>query len=193
MMRRVRHEDGFALASTIMLMVIVLLVTAVGATAVVRSFDEVDRDRSSTSAFEVSDAAIDAVTWRMNKQLTGTTLLSSAGLSSGVLGSLGCVNADAMGLVAVTVTPGATSCSLTVDIGDGPAVTCQSSLAVTIPPGLSLDLGRNLICTSTVNGATRKVYARLTLSVNAGKPTSLWERTDWAECPTAPGSACPPA
>jgi Tfp pilus assembly protein PilX len=201
--KRAGDEQGFALVSAIMIMVLVLLVTAVGALAVVRSFDETRRDRSSTTALSAADSAIDILAWRMNKQLTASEIENLDGLTSARLGQLGCVDVDAEGLVQLSLS--ASSCTLEMPaVGDGAAATCESTLAVTLTTGGLVDLtaldgllARDVVCSSTVNGATRRIFARLSLDVTVAgtlaSPTSLWQRTSWKECPSDPDAACPPA
>jgi hypothetical protein len=198
-----RGDEGFALPSAMMLMVIVLLVTAVGATAVVRSFEEVRQDRSSMNAFEATDAAVDILLWRMNKQLTASEISHLGGLSSGLLTTLGCADVDALDVVQVTVVTGSGTCELEITPDGGPPVTCQSSLGVTLDAGGLVNLSalngllvRDVICSATVNNASRRIFSRIVLDLNAGttlaSPTSLWRRAAWQECGPAP-SACPPA
>ncbi len=198
---RGREEDGFALASAIMIMLLVMLVTAVGALAVVRSFDETRRDRSSTSALSAADAAIDVLVWRMNKQLTASEIENVGGLTQALVGELGCADVNAAGIVQISLS--ATSCDLSVTVGDGATATCQSRLAVPLTAAGLVDLSslsllsRNIVCASTVDGATRRIFARVSVPVTVAStlasPTSLWERTAWQECPSDPSAACPPA
>lgn len=184
-----------------MIMLLVMLVTAVGALAVVRSFDETRRDRSSTSALSAADAAIDVLVWRMNKQLTASEIQNVGGLTQTLVSELGCADINAANVVQLSLS--ATSCDLSVTVGDGATATCQSRLAVTLTAGGLVDLSsltllsRNIICSSTVNGATRRIFARVSLPVTVAStlasPTSLWVRKAWQECPSDPSAACPPA
>ena len=102
------EEGGFALASAVMIMLLVMLVTAVGALAVVRSFDETRRDRSSTSALSAADAAIDVLVWRMNKQLTASEIHNVTGLTQTLVSERGCAEINATNIVHLGLS--ATSC-----------------------------------------------------------------------------------
>lgn len=196
-------ERGFALVSAIMIMFIVLLVTAVGAFAVIRSFDEARRDRSSTTALSAADAAIDILVWRMNKQLTASELENPDGLTAALLGALGCVDADGGGVVQLSLSTNYCTVQLPA-VGDGAGATCESSVAVTLDTSGLVNLGalnglfsRDLVCSSTVGGATRRIFARVSLDVTVAgtlaSPTSLWRRTSWEECSSDPTAPCPPA
>lgn len=201
----VRREDGFALVATIALMVIVLLVAAVGATAVVRSFDETNRSRSSTTALTAADSAIDIIAWRMNKQLVASEITNIDGLGAEAIGMLGCADVDGLGVVQLDLS--ATECTLSVPtLGGGAEATCTSALSASLFPGGVVNLSqllaqgllsRDIICSATVDNATRRVFARVSLDVEpAGvlaSPTSLWEQTDWEECSVDAAAACPPA
>lgn len=204
MRREATGEQGFAMVSAVMIMFLVLLVTAVGAMAVVRSFDETRRDRSSTTALSAADAAVDTLVWRMNKQLTATEIENLNGLNQTLLGQLGCADVDGSGVVQLSLQ--SSQCTLVVTVGDGPQATCKSTLAVTLTTGGLVDLtalsasgefARDIVCSSTVDGATRRIFARVSLDATvsgaAASPTSLWKRTSWEECPSDPAAACPPA
>lgn len=203
-----RSEAGFALPATLAIMVIVLLVTAVGAVAVVRSFNETNRDRSSTTAFSAADAAIDILHWRMNKQLVASEITDLGGLSGELLGTLGCADVDALGLIDLDLDAGGGSaCTLAVMLDDGTPAQCESDLNVALlPDGIDLNdlpvtptgdplIARDLICSATVRGASRRIYARLDLALQTdsilASPTSLWERTAWTECAVDPAAPCP--
>lgn len=193
-----RGEDGFALISAIAILLIVSLVTAVGALAVVRSFSETNRARTSTTAFAAADAAIDVVTWRMNKQLVASEIQDLDGLSAEALATLGCADVDAAGVVQLDLA--AAECTLEIAVGGDAIASCSNSLDASIPPDLSpfpVVASRNLICSATVRNTTRRLFARVELELQPqgalAAPTSLWRQTKWAECPSNPAAACPPA
>ena len=199
-----RDERGFAVISVLLLMVVMLLVTSVGAVAVVRGFDETKRDRSSSEALATADAAIDIVNWRMNKQLVASEIMNLNGLASGVLTTLGCVDLDTSGLVEVSVTTGSGNCTLSVHPDGGGSATCANSLAVSVDTSGLINLSalngllsRTVVCSATAGDVTRRIYARLDLDTSVAgtlaSPTSLWERTTWRECPSDPAATCPPA
>jgi Tfp pilus assembly protein PilX len=205
--RRPAGETGFAMISALMIMVIVLLVSAIGATAVVRSFDETNRDRSSTTAFSAADAALDIVTWRMNKQLVYNEIMypggyTATGTTQPTLLQLGCADINGSGIVQVQISASVPStCTLTVSSGNGPTATCTSALAVTVNTtnfNTLASIGRNLICSATVHGVTRRLFTRADLSLlHAGgtslaNPSSVWKRTSWQECSVNASDPCPP-
>ena len=199
-----RAEDGFALVSVMAIMLIVSLVAAVGALAVVRSFDETNRARSSTNAFSAADAAIDVVTWRMNKQLVASEINHLDGLGGEALATLGCADLDAGGLVQMDLS--LAECELDVPVGDAVTASCSNSPEAGLPldpaqlplvSGSTRLFSRNVICSATVRNTTRRIFTRVDLDVRVegalASPTSLWTQGEWTECPSDPAAACPPA
>lgn len=203
------------MASTVILLSLILIVSAIGAVAVVRSLNQTSRDRDSARAFEASDAAMDVIEWRMNKQLLGIQLGNLNGILADPLAVLGCgLEADALGVISIsaTISSGA-DCTYTVgNVGrNGLSAECSNDIGIEVlPGGLDLNqlpaigsdgrlLSRDLVCYSTVNGVTRRVYARLDLELVAdlgaglAAPTSLWTRSAWYECAADLNAACPPA
>ena len=196
---RLGDEQGFALASTIILMVIVLLVAAVGSAVAISSLHETSRDRNSTDAFSVADSAIDITTWRMNRMLVSPEVQGLLGLTGGLTQLVGCVDVDA-GVVQTSLSTQA-FCQTTVATDDGLDATCSTQARV----GLSLPdvtttlangtvsgeriLQRDIVCWDTEDGVTRRVRSRLGLrltlaadNISLGNVTSLWKRYGYVEC-----------
>lgn len=205
--RIARDEEGIALASTIAIMLIVLVVTAVGAFVVVASLSQTRSDRASADAFQAADGGIDAVTYRMNKQLLASQITSLGGLTAAALETLGCVDLDAGLLILDSST---SACEFEIDSVGGTPATCRSDLGggLSLPldltalplvsPGGPSILTRTVTCSATVNDRTRRITASLELRLNLsrpgevlGSPLSVWRRTGWAECPAGDSDPCP--
>ncbi len=204
---RLRGQDGFALASAIIVLFIVLLLTATVTKVVVASLHQTTRDRSSAEAFQLADSAVDEVTWHMNRELVSTEIGDLAGVTSGVVSTDGCLGLNGDNNIVVQVltsTPASGFCDvLTVpNTAAGETATCYTQARV----GLDLTnaanlvnnlLTRNVVCQGDVGGAQRRILARMALEVNAGKPTTLWRRDAWVECTGAftsesdPAAGCP--
>ena len=208
--RLAAEERGMALASTMALLLIVLVVGAIGSGVAISSLQETNRDRNSTDAFAVADSAIDVTNWRMNRMLVSPEVQGLLGLSGGLTQLLGCVGVSA-GDVQVTLSTGALCQSDLDDIGGGVTASCSTEAFV----GVDLDdvtttltngavsgeriLQRDVVCWATDDGVTRRVRARLGLRltlaadhVSLGDVTSLWKRYGWVECTAVVPSATNP-
>lgn len=201
-----RREDGFAMASVIAILAIVLIVTAVGAKIAISSVNESGRDRAATQAFAAAESALDITNWRMNRLLVSNEVGTLLSLSGGPQAT-GCV-VEAGGQLGVVPSAEA-SCE--IDIGglsDGAEARCKTTVALNLSTAGVLEdasatpgdkvLFRPVTCTATVNKQTRRVYARLGLRVKlnaagtaVAAPSSLWRRYAWVECPSDESVSCP--
>ncbi len=204
-------ESGFALASTVAVLAIILIVTAIGARVAISAIQGSDRDRSSADAFTAAESALDITTWRMNRLLVANEAGTLASFSEGTLQTLGCVAEDAAGDL-IALGEGET-CELDIlGLGNGVSASCATTVAVDLdlpgileqPPELlhatERLLVRPVICSATIDDVTRRIYARLGLRVRLNElgdavsaPLSLWRRYAWVECSADVNAACPPA
>ncbi len=206
MSRRLGPEQGFALASAIILMFIVLLLTASITTVVIASLHQTTRDRSSAEAFQLADSGVDEVTWHMNRELVSTEVRDLAGITTGVVSTDGCLGLSGNNIVlqVLTSTPASGFCNaLSIpSLPAGEATTCYTEARVGLDLGnvsnlVNNLLTRNVICQGDVAGAQRRILARMALRVSAGTPTTLWRRDAWVECTgdftssTNPTAGCP--
>ena len=208
--RALADESGFALASAVAILLIVLLVAAVGSAVAISSLGQTSRDRSSTNAFTVADSAIDITTWRMNRLLVSPEVQGLLGLTGGLTQLVGCVDVDA-GAVKANISTN-DLCQATVQTETGLEATCstQAKLGVNLND-ITTDLGtaatvagerlleRDIACWATVDDVTRRVRARLglRLTVSAtgtdlGEVTSIWKRNGWVECTASEPSGSDP-
>ncbi len=206
MNRRLRSEYGFALASAIILMFIVLLLTASITTVVISSLHQTTRDRNSAEAFQLADSGVDEVTWHMNRELVSTEVRDLAGITTGVVSTDGCLGLSDNNIVlqVLTSTPANGFCNaLSIpSLPAGEATQCYTEARVGLDLGnvsslVNNLLTRNVICQGDVGGAKRRILARMALKVSAGTPTTLWRRDAWVECAgdftstTDPMAGCP--
>ena len=207
MRARLGSQDGFVLASSMMIMLIVLLFTVSVTKVVVASLNEDQRDRSSAQAFQLADSAVDEVVWHMNRQLVSDEVKSLASAGAGTAVPSGTVATNACltltgsvyalnVLTADTTSHFCPSISLP-NLAGGESVTCYVGLQfnVSLVP-LSL-LQRTVVCQGNVGGAKRRIKATMSLSVSGGNPTKLWRRASWVECTADftstlnPAAGCP--
>ena len=213
-LHRLRAEaDGFALASAIMILAIVLIVGAIGAKVAISAVHGTSRDRSSAEAFEAADSAVDIMNWRMNRLLVANEVGTLTSFTTNTLQTLGCVTEDAAGdlVPGLDGADGNSDGLCTMDIlglGNDADVSCATTVATDLSvPGVLQDLPnateklliRPVVCTATVNGVTRRIYARMGLRVKVNgladtvtAPLSLWRRYAWEECPSDESDPCPP-
>ena len=197
MRARLRSNDGFVLASAVMIMLIVLIFTATVTKVVVASLSEDRHDRSSAEAFQLADSAVDEVVWHMNRQLVSDEVRSLVGITSGTVATNACLTLTGSVYALNVLTADTTShfCpSISLpNLGSGESVTCYVGLRfnVSLIP-LSL-LQRQVVCQGDVGGAKRRIMATMSLSINAGNPTKLWRRAAWVECSSEFTSALNPA
>ena len=199
--RRLRSEDGFVLASAVMILLIVLLFTATVTKVVASSLSEDRHDRSSAQAFQLADSAIDEVVWHMNRQLVSDEVRSLLGVTSGVVATNGCLTLTGS-VYALTVLSSDTSTHFCPPISlpnlaGGEAVSCYVGLKFNVSLTPLSVLQRQVVCQGDVGGAKRRIMATMSLSINAGTPTKLWRRASWVECTsdftstTNPTAGCP--
>ena len=201
MRARMRSQDGFVLASAVMIMLIVLIFTATVTKVVVASLSEDRRDRSSAEAFQLADSAVDEVVWHMNRQLVSDEVRSLLGVTSGTVATNGCLTLTG-NVYALTVLTADTSTHFCPPISlpnlaGGESVSCYVGLQFNLNLSTLSLLQRTVVCQADVGGAKRRIMATMTLSVSASKPTTLWRRASWVECTSEftsslnPAAGCP--
>ncbi len=199
-------ERGFALASVMLIMFIILLLTTVAVSYAVSSLGETNRSRDSAQAFELADSATDVINWHMNRHLVSNDVRSLVGLTSGVVATAGCLNlsGNQLTLGVLDGQPASGFCDAVAipNLAAGQSVTCYTSTNVGLDLSNTANLTNNLltrqiVCQGSDNGVERRILARMALRVNSARPTTLWRRDAWVECTsgfaseTNPAAGCP--
>lgn len=208
-------EEGVALASVILILFVVLAVSGTAATLAVRSASEADRDRDSARAFQLADSAIDVSTWHMNRHLTSADVGSLIGQVTDASPVDGClINGGASGDLVVfgqELDASVTWCELfeVPDLAAGETAVCYVDVLPTVDlnnaaelvfnpaTGLNDLVRRTAVCQGEVDGAQRRIMAKLVVQIDSGAPATLFRREAWVECtgdfPNAvdPSEGCP--
>jgi hypothetical protein len=215
-MRRLRRdEDGIALAVAISILAIVLLLVGVAVAYSVHSVDRSNRDRAQARALAAAQGGVDVARWRMNKSIVAGQiggLLSTNGLLTQVVNTLGCTNLTVSGTTLV----GGSWCAGNTEILEGSTTggatneTYQyyTDLSVGLDLQAGLDLGhlvsglitRKIVSVGTTNGQSARIEGVVKVDLNHlldGASLQLWTLGRVVQCPstgftaTSPDAGCP--
>lgn len=206
----VTGESGFALASVILLLFVILTVAGTVATIGITSLNETQRDRQSARAFQIADSAIDVTTWYTNRQLTNSdvqALIGEVGEEAAAAGCLVDVDASAAGgggasgggaelgftfesntsatvcpPVSVPGLPENEAALCVMDVRPAVDLSDPADLELNGETGVNDILRRQIVCQGEIGETKRRILAELVVQIDSGRPTSLFRRDIWIEC-----------
>jgi Tfp pilus assembly protein PilX len=200
--RRARDERGFALATTMMVIFISVLLGIPALSLTLGSLHRVASDRNETRALEAADAGADIAVWRMNKLIGPAEASGLVSSTVGAVAQLACITVDVGGAKALSLNSGQGWCAPTAwetldDNSGGPKQETRYSVSTGIH--ISLDptslIQRRIVATGRVGTVQRRIV--LTMRIDPNLSTlALWRRYRYAECSgrqpgSDPDSGCP--
>ena len=197
-----RDERGIAMALTMTVLFICLILGIPALSLTLGSLDRGNRDRRETRALEAADAGADIARWRMNK-IVAPGQSSTLGPSTGsAVAKFGCLSINAAGQRVLSMRSTAGWCDPTpweslddlADVKQETSYQVSTGLNLVAADPTSL-IERRVVATGRVGTVQRRVI--MTLRVDPNLSTlALFRTYRYAECSgtqtgSAPDSGCP--